>query len=497
MNPNDPRLMRALLRQEFGLFAAKCFQTLNPGVKFTPGWHIDLIAGSLSDFGERNGRRLIINLPPRHLKSLLGSIALPAWLLGLHPSMQIICASYGAELASKLSRDRRAVMESAWYREVFPQTRLDRHAVNELTTTAQGSRMATSVDGVLTGRGADLIIIDDPLKPDEATSDTHRRRANEWYDGTLYSRLNDKRTGRILLIMQRLHEDDLSGHLLGQGGWDTLVLPAVAEQDEHYVLTRRVGKQRVGRKAGEALHPARESLDVLATIRRTIGEYNFAGQYQQTPAPREGGMVKRAWFKHYTEAQRPAEFDLILQSWDTANKTTELSDYSVCTTWGLRNEQIYLLHVLRKKLDYPNLKRAVREQALLHRAETVLIEDKASGTQLIQELASDGMYAVTKYQPDGTMNKQMRLHAQTGVIENGLVHLPAAAEWLDLYLHEVTTFPNGKHDDQVDSTAQALHWLKTGRKPTPGIIIYYQRMNEAIRAEKEALERVGWGMSPF
>lgn len=497
MNWNDPRVIRALLRQDFGPFAAKCFQSLNPGVKFTPGWHIDLIANSLSNFGERNGRRLIINLPPRHLKSLIGSIALPAWLLGHHPSMQIICASYGAELASKLSRDCRTVLESPWYQEVFPGTRLDRYAVNELTTTAQGFRMATSVDGVLTGRGADLIIIDDPLKPDEASSDTHRQRANDWYDGTLYSRLNDKRTGRILLIMQRLHENDLSGHLLGQGGWESLVLPAIAEQDEHHVLTTRMGKQRVGRKAGEALHPARESLEVLANIRKTIGEYNFAGQYQQIPAPREGGMVKRAWFKQYTEAQLPPKFDLILQSWDTANKTTELSDYSVCTTWGLRGEHIYLLHVARKKLDYPNLKRAVREQALLHRAETVLIEDKASGTQLIQELTYEGMHSVKKYQPDGNMNKQMRLHAQTGVIENGFVHLPAKAEWLDLYVHEVTTFPNGKHDDQVDSTAQALHWLKTSRKPTPGIILYYQRMLQELQAEKEAIHITTNGIEPF
>lgn len=232
----------------------------------------------------------------------------------------------------------------------------------------------------------------------------------------------------------------------------------------------------VGRKAGEALHPAREDLDVLAAIRQTIGEYNFAGQYQQAPAPREGGMVKRGWFKSYTDAERPGRFNLVLQSWDTANKPTELSDFSVCTTWGLADKQIYLLHVLRKKLDYPSLKRAVREQAELHRAETVLIEDKASGTQLIQELTQEGMYAVKAYQPDGSMNKLMRLHAQTATIENGFVHLPGSAEWLDLYLHELTTFPASKHDDQVDSTAQALHWIKTGRKPVPGIIGYYDHL---------------------
>ena len=169
--------------------------------------------------------RLIINLPPRHLKSLLGSIALPAWLLGHDPSLQIICASYGAELAHKLSRDCRTIMESEWYKELFPDTRLDRHAVNELTTTKHGVRMATSVDGVLTGRGADLIIIDDPLKPDEALSDTTRVKVNDWFDTTLFSRLNNKQEGSILLIMQRLHEDDLTGHLASRPGGITLSCP--------------------------------------------------------------------------------------------------------------------------------------------------------------------------------------------------------------------------------------------------------------------------------
>ncbi len=198
-------------------------------------------------------------------------------------------------------------------------------------------------------------------------------------------------------------------------------------------------------------------------------------------------MEKRAWFKSYTEVERPERFGLVLQSWDTANKTTELSDYSVCTTWGVASDHLYLLHVLRRKLDYPSLKRAVREQAELHRAEVVLIEDKASGTQLIQELTFDGMHAVRAYKPEGSMDKIMRLHAQAGTIENGFVHLPSRAEWLDAYLHELTTFPHAKHDDQVDSTAQALHWYKTGRKPTPGIITYYERLARQQK-EQEAAE---------
>jgi predicted phage terminase large subunit-like protein len=171
-------------------------------------------------------------------------------------------------------------------------------------------------------------------------------------------------------------------------------------------------------------------------------------------------LVKEAWFRRYDSGELPARFDQVVQSWDTANKPTELSDYSVCTTWGIKDKRCYLLDVLRKRMGYPDLKRAVREQWPVHGATVVLIEDKASGTQLIQELIHEGVHAVTRYKPD--CDKLMRLHAQTGAIENGFVYLPREAHWLAEYLHELTTFPNSKYDDQVDSTSQALAWTKLG-----------------------------------
>lgn len=480
MTNND---YRSALKWEFAVFVERCFRHLNPGVPFVGGWHIEVLSTWLA-LCQEDSTRMIVNLPPRHLKSLIGSVALPAWLLGHNPSLKIICASYGAELSEQFSRECRLVMESRWYQAIFPKTRLARTRVNELVTTAHGSRFATSVDGPLTGRGADLIIIDDPIKPDDALSDTIRKKVNTWFDNTLYSRLNDKQRGGILVIMQRLHEDDLTGHLISRGAWNVLALPAIAEQEiSLYYEVFGEEKWHV-RKTGEALHPEREPLQTLEQIRRNIGVYNFAGQYQQAPAPLEGGMVKRAWFKEYSDADRPDRFDLVLQSWDTANKVTELADYSVCTTWGLLSNRIYLLHVLRKKLDYPSLKRCVREQAAMHTVDVVLIEDKASGTQLIQELSDDGMNAVTRYNPESGLTKQMRMNAQTGVIENGLVYLPKAAEWLDAYVHELTTFPAAKHDDQVDSTAQALHWIKMGRPKTPGIILYYEQLLAAAAARQ-------------
>jgi predicted phage terminase large subunit-like protein len=370
-------------------------------------------------------------------------------------------------------------MMSPWYRQMFP-TRLAPHrqAVQEFITTRQGYRLATSTGGVLTGRGADIILIDDPLKPEEALSEAQRQGGNEWYDHTLYSRLNDKRHGAIVIIMQRLHEDDLVGHVLGQEPWEVLSFPAIAEAEEAHQIETIWGPRCFARRPGEALHPDREPLETLEHIRRTIGEYNFAGQYQQSPAPLGGGLVKAEWFKRYGANERPESFDRILQSWDTANKATELSDFSVCTTWGIKGKDFYLLNVLRKRLEYPALKRAVREQQSLFNANVVLIEDKASGTQLIQELIADGCHRVTRYKPE--CDKIMRLHAQTAIIENGFVHLPDAASWLAEYLHEMTVFPKGKHDDQVDSTAQFLDWFK---KPFPGqgIFEFYRMQAEKLQ----------------
>ncbi len=280
--------------------------------------------------------------------------------------------------------------------------------------------------------------------------------------------------------MQRLHEDDMVGHVLKQEGWEVLSFPAIAEIDERHVVETLFGPRTFVRQTGQALHPERESLETLEQIRATLGTYNFAGQYQQTPAPSGGGMVKEAWFRRYTNADRPASFDQIVQSWDTASKPSELADYSVCTTWGLKGPNFYLLNVFRKKLAYPDLKRAVEAQNDMFHPTSILIEDAASGTQLIQELLEAGLSKVVRYKAAG--DKIMRLHAQTATIENGFVFLPEAAHWLADYLHELCMFPNGRHDDQVDSTAQALAWTKQ-RSPNSGFLDFMR--DEAATAKRE------------
>jgi predicted phage terminase large subunit-like protein len=447
-----------VLRQDFCAFIQRCFTQLNPRTKFLTNWHIQVIAVKLELFRLGKIKRLTINVPPRHLKSICASIAFAAWCLGHDPATQILCVSYAQDLSDRLAADSRTIMNSPWYQALFRTRPISRRQpLQEFETKEHGYRLATSVGGVLTGRGADIIIIDDPIKPEEALSQSQRRAVNQWYDHTLYSRLNDKQQGCIIQIMQRLHEDDLVGHVLEQERWEVLSFPAIAEKDEKFVIETPYGVQRYRRRQGDVLHPERESRDTLKRILRTIGEYNFASQYQQTPAPLGGGMVKTDWFKWYSPNELPDRFDQIVQSWDTANKVSQLSDYSVCTTWGIEDGHLYLLDVLRKRLEYPALKRAVREQCERYGATVVLIEDRASGTQLIQELIKEGLSTVKAYTPEGS--KIMRMNAQTATIENGFVHLPREAPWLADFLHELAAFPFAKNDDQADSTSQALAWF--------------------------------------
>ncbi len=466
-----------ILRQDLVSFIERSFYELNPQTKLLMAEYIEAIAAVLEACRQGKIKRLIINLPPRYLKSHCVSVAFTAWLLGHNPAAQIICASYGQDLADKLARDTRTVMSRPWYQHVF-DTRLapDRHAVNDFATTKQGFRMSTSVGGVLTGRGADFIIIDDPLKPEEALSQTRRTGTNDWFDHTLLSRLNSKTDGCIIIIMQRLHQDDLVGHVLEQGGWEVLSFPAIAEQDEEHIIETALGTRCFRRRVGEALHPEREPLEALERIRKTIGEYNFSSQYQQNPTPPGGAMIRAEWLRYYTPGEQPAQFDRIVQSWDTANKAGELNDYSVCTTWGIKDGCFYLLHLFRRRMEYPELKRMVEEQAQIYAPNYILIEDKASGTQLIQELKSEGVSGIEAYQPQAC-EKEMRVHAQTGAFENGLVLLPKDAHWLPDLMQELLSYPGGKYDDQIDSIVQALAWM---RKPIPcaGFIEYYARLAE-------------------
>jgi predicted phage terminase large subunit-like protein len=450
---DDARLLQALLRTDFRAFLEKVFMTLTPGQRYINSWHIDAIAWHLERVRRGEIRRLIINMPPRSLKSIAASVAFPAFVLGHDPSRRLICVSYSGDLAKKHSNDFRAVLESRWYRSAFPSTRIGpKDSEAEIELTARGFRMATSVGGTLTGRGGDMIVIDDPLKPDDAMSEVKRSGANQWFSNTLLSRLDDKRTGAIVVVMQRVHIDDLTGFLLEQSDeWDVLSLPAIADCEE---MIPTWGGQTYRRRLGEALSPEREPIDVLEALKLQIGSDAFSAQYQQMPAPPGGAMIKRDWIIRYAQWPPAAERLFTLQSWDTANKGGPENDWSVCTTWiATRKKQWYLVDVWRRRVDYPALKAAVQTLAEQWKARRVLVEDAGAGTALVQELrgAVSGIIAV---KPEG--DKVSRMAVASAKFEARQVLLPERAPWLADLEAELFVFPVSRHDDQCDSISQAL-----------------------------------------
>jgi len=314
----------AILRQDFGTFIHKTFLTVSPDRAYHPNWHIDAIAYKLRCVHAGEAKRLLIAQPPRSLKSITTSVAFVAWSIGRDPSKRFVCTSYSAELAGTLARQFRLLVTSEWYRRIFPNVIWSKESEFEFVTTKGGGRLAVSTGGSITGRGADVIVIDDPLKADEAQSEVARRAVNEWFTTTLLTRLDDKRRGAIILVVQRLHEDDLAGKVLREGGWASLVLPAIAEQDEAI----QIGLQTFyHRKFGDLLHPARESLADLERMKRDMGTLKFSSQYQQRPIPIEGNLIKRSWIKSYDVAPSHKPGMQIVQSWDIAS-TTESNELS-------------------------------------------------------------------------------------------------------------------------------------------------------------------------
>jgi predicted phage terminase large subunit-like protein len=459
------RVLRAILRTELPFFIRKVFVTISPGETYLHNWHVDAIAHQLMRVHSGEGRRLLINQPPRSLKSICVSVAYVAWLLGHDPTRRVIVASYSGDFAAELHRQFRMVASSAWYAALFPNLRWAKETGLELITTQGGSRYATSVGGTLTGRGADLIVVDDPLNANEVQSEPARKRVIDWYGGALVSRLNDKQAGAIVAVMQRLHEDDLAGHLVRQGGWDHLDMPAIALDDEIIALGH--GQTHV-RRSGDVLHPERESRKALDAIKAEVGSLLFSAQYQQRPVPLEGNLIRRSWFRVYDDLPASPSRTKIVQSWDIAMMTGGQNDYSVCTTWLTDNNDAYLLHVYRGRLEYPELRRKVVSLAAEHRPITVLIENAGPGMNLLQDLRTGmprGMTRPIAVKPEGS--KVDRMAAQSAKIEAGHVHLPNSAPWLGEFLTELLSFPNGRHDDQVDSVSQFLRWWQNDAYQNP------------------------------
>lgn len=450
-------VLNAILREDFTTFIQKAFETVAPNHSYRHNWHIEAIAYELTQCLDGETSRLLITQPPRSLKSICSSVAFVAWVLGKNPKLNFTCVSYSQDLAEDLARQFRRVVESAWYREAFPRMRLAKNTSDHCVTTAGGGRLATSIGGTLTGKGGDIIIIDDPLKAEDSASKSARKTVIDWYSTTLVTRLDDKKRSAIVVVMQRLHEEDLAGYLLPQGGWTHLNLPAIAVERQEIRIAS--GGPLHIRKPGELLHPDHEPEAALKRLKAELGSQRFSAQYQQEPVPAEGNLVHREWLRSYEAPPKAPPGLRIVQSWDVAGTTSERSDWSVCTTWAMQKKTFYLLDLWRGRLEYPDLKRKVISLQQQHDAATVLIEKAGLGLNLYQDLRADspaGFPNPIGITPEG--DKTYRMEAECARIENGHMLLPQEAPWLADFLNELLAFPHGKYDDQVDSVSQFLNW---------------------------------------
>jgi predicted phage terminase large subunit-like protein len=445
-----PVVFRAALAENLMAFTEFAFGVVRPGVSFKSNWHLEAVTEKLSQVAAGEVRRLAITLPPRTLKSLCASVALPAWFLGRCPGERVVVISYSDFLARHHAYDFRLLVNDPTYKATFPAMRLQRDTDREIATTQRGKRIATSIEGTLTGLGGNLIVIDDPLKPGDAMSESVRARVIEWYRSTLLSRGDDKAKMRIVVVMQRVHENDLVGYLQEQGGYEVLNFPAVAQRAESYYL----GDGRFhDRQKGELLHPDHESADVLMELKRNMGPIAFSAQYQQSPIPPGGTIIKRKWLTTYDNIGYQSG-DSIVMSWDIALAEAETGDYSACVVLLVRNEVFYILEVVRGRFPFDALKKKVMEVKGRYGSATLLIEDSPISRGLIQSLREQSIN-VTTHKPD--TDKRARVIAQTDLFAGGSVRFPQQAGWLEEFIAEVLAFP-GRHDDQVDALTQGLAW---------------------------------------
>jgi predicted phage terminase large subunit-like protein len=436
--------------------------------KYQVNWHHAVICQYLEQLRKGEIKRLLIFTPPRHGKSELVSRRFPAYSFGRNPNEQIISASYSDDLASRMNRDTQRIIDSKEYRELFPLTNLYGKNVRSVGDGSylrnsdifeivghKGVYRSAGIRTGITGMGFTLGLIDDPFKDrKEADSKTIRQSVWDWFTSVFMTRA--EKDARVCITQTRWHKDDLSGRILemiqkgSQEPWTVLNLPAIIEDDDLNQLD-----PMDTRELGEALWPGKYDLDRLAEIKQTIGSRDWAALYQQRPTVEGGNIIQRAWWQYYESP--PARFDEVIQSWDLTFKKTDAADYVVGQVWGRKGADKYLLDQVRAQMGFVDTVRAIHAMARKWpQAHRKLIEDKANGSAVIDAIKKEVM-GVIPVQPEG--GKESRAHAVSPQIEAGNVHLPKWAPWVQDYVEEWANFPNGKNDDMVDSTTQALNHL--------------------------------------
>jgi predicted phage terminase large subunit-like protein len=508
--PDLDEIDRELCRRSLVEFTRQSWSIVEPGRKYIHGWHIDAIAEHLEAVTRGEVRNLIINIPPRHMKSLLVCVFWFCWTWTFRPETRWIFASYSESLAIRDSLKCRRVIEHPWYQRLWGdnfQLASDQNQKRKFENTKTGHRLSTGVGGGATGEGGDFVVVDDPLKALDAHSKDIRETANDWWDNTMSTRGNDPNTVAKVVIMQRLHEEDLTGHLLlkmkTQGEhYEHLCLPA------EYVPTSRItaiGWKDPRTEVGGLLWPERMDRKALDSLKSALSSYGAAGQLQQNPVPSDGNIFKKAWWRYWkppgvtlppvvvqTEGgfleidavDLPDGFDEMMQSWDCAFKDAKDNDFVAGQVWGRKKANKYLLDFFKERADIIRTMSEIRKMSDKWPLTGVkLIEDKANGPAVMQMLRSDlpGLIGV---EPEG--GKIVRAHAVVYQIESGNVFLPHPAlyGWVNPFITNCAGFPNVAHDDDVDSMTQAL--TRWGARPAASDLVAF--------VGGEERERVDWVM---
>ena len=442
---------RELAQTRFIKFVEKVWPT------FISGRHHKRMAEAFERVARGECKRLIINMPPRHTKSEFASYLLPAWFLGKFPHKKVIQASHTAELAVGFGRKVRNLVDSDVYHDIFPDLNLqsDSKAAGRWNTSKGGDYFAIGVGGAVTGKGADVLIIDDPHSEQEAAMAASNPevydKVIEWYTSGPRQRLQPG--GSIVIVMTRWSQRDLTGQVLKAAAqrsgedWEVIEFPAILP-------------------SGNPLWPQFWSLEELEALRNELPNAKWQAQYQQNPVGNESAIVKRDWWKRW-EADRPPSCEYILQTWDTAFEKNNRADYSAGTTWGVfKNDEDYgnsnliLLNTYKKRVEYPDLKRDVLAEYNMYEPDGVLIEKKASGAPLIYDLRAMGI-PVQEFTPGKGQDKVARLNAVSDIIASGKVWVPNT-RWAEELVDEIAEFPSGEHDDLVDATTLALMRFRQG-----------------------------------
>ena len=472
-------LVGEILAYDFAGFVKEAWRVLHPGRPLIWSWHYDLLCEYLTLVKQRKIRRLIVNTPPRCIKSTMFTICFPCWTWLTEPWHAFLCASHSINLSTDHSIARRILISSAWYQSLWHdrfKLSPDRNLTTQFANDHMGQMIATSTGSGAEGFGADTAVLDDPMSLQQAFSDSERYSNNRWSSNTLRQRLNDPATAAIVVIMQRLHEMDTTGFFLSEdpGLWTHVVVRLVAEEDERWVFP--ISGRVVERKKGEVLQPTRFTPDVVAEKQRN--RVVFASQYQQRPVPLEGNLVKRSDARYFggidpRTGQRdetlPTTFDKIVISVDCAFKTVATADYTAILVVAASGRKRFILDVINEHLDVAAMEAEIRRLRNKYCPITaVLVEGAANGPALIERLKLN-LPGVQEINPKGGKESRMNIAAAEWQAHDW--YIDRNAGWAESFIEQITTFPSGRYDDMCDAMSQAACWLASF---TPTTVVSYE-----------------------